>query len=244
MCAKARSRAVTTAYSILHFVCIRSCAELCFDCSSSACPARNQAKRNTRSSHKLQILIGVEISLTPSRYTSTPVLSFVQQRDSSEDVLLPVQGSQVRLVSPRLLHRLLLFIIVRTAAMLSTVSSGYRVSDPHADVHHCLLPPWSNPAQSCDALPRRRSPARCAPPAFASSPFQISRLASPPAQPNSTAASLLYPTYASYKALRPAASVGRTPADQAAHLERWLMFWCVMGGVALWEQWAEWGVSW
>lgn len=69
-------------------------------------------------------------------------------------------------------------------------------------------------------------------------------LASPPAQPNSTAASLLYPTYASYKALRPAASVGRTPADQAAHLERWLMFWCVMGCVALWEQWAEWGVSW
>lgn len=61
---------------------------------------------------------------------------------------------------------------------------------------------------------------------------------------NSTAASLLYPTYASYKALRPAASVGRSPADQAAHLERWLMFWCVMGCVALWEQWAEWGVSW
>ncbi|GAA5881549.1 hypothetical protein JCM3774_002020 [Rhodotorula dairenensis] len=60
----------------------------------------------------------------------------------------------------------------------------------------------------------------------------------------STAASLLYPTYASYKALRPAASVGRTPADQAAHLERWLMFWCVMGCVALWEQWAEWGISW
>ncbi|KAG0657312.1 hypothetical protein C6P46_006598 [Rhodotorula mucilaginosa] len=60
----------------------------------------------------------------------------------------------------------------------------------------------------------------------------------------STAASLLYPIYASYKALRPAASVDRTPADQAAHLERWLMFWCVMGCVALWEQWAEWGVSW
>lgn len=60
----------------------------------------------------------------------------------------------------------------------------------------------------------------------------------------STTASLLYPTYASYKALRPAASVGRAPADQAAHLERWLMFWCVMGCVAVWEQWAEWGVSW
>ncbi|GAA5978314.1 hypothetical protein JCM10908_004309 [Rhodotorula pacifica] len=60
----------------------------------------------------------------------------------------------------------------------------------------------------------------------------------------STAASLLYPTYASYKALRPAASVGRTPADQAANLERWLMFWCVMGCVAIWEQWAEWSISW
>ncbi|POY76575.1 hypothetical protein BMF94_0164 [Rhodotorula taiwanensis] len=59
-----------------------------------------------------------------------------------------------------------------------------------------------------------------------------------------TAASLLYPTYASYKALRPAASVGRTPADQAADLERWLMFWCVMGCVAVYEQWAEWGISW
>ncbi|GAA6061847.1 hypothetical protein JCM10212_000764 [Sporobolomyces blumeae] len=72
-------------------------------------------------------------------------------------------------------------------------------------------------------------------------------------------ASLVYPTYASYKALKPsirnpalASSGGRfdsdprasTSAGQTAELERWAMYWCVMGIVWMWEDWAEWGISW
>ncbi|GAA5822668.1 hypothetical protein JCM11251_004334 [Rhodosporidiobolus azoricus] len=52
--------------------------------------------------------------------------------------------------------------------------------------------------------------------------------------------SLLYPTYASYKVLRlPSGS-----AEQRQGLERWLMFWCVMCGVWVWEEVGEWGVGW
>ncbi|KPV75770.1 uncharacterized protein RHOBADRAFT_52798 [Rhodotorula graminis WP1] len=59
-----------------------------------------------------------------------------------------------------------------------------------------------------------------------------------------TSTSVLYPLYASYKALRPAASSGLTPQEQAERLERWLMYWCVVACVWTWEHWAEWSVSW
>lgn len=65
-----------------------------------------------------------------------------------------------------------------------------------------------------------------------------------PPSPRSTLTSLLYPLYASYKALRPPASVGATPQEQHAQLERWCMFWCVLAIVGVWEEWAEWSVSW
>ncbi|GAA5949107.1 hypothetical protein JCM10213_007093 [Rhodosporidiobolus nylandii] len=55
-----------------------------------------------------------------------------------------------------------------------------------------------------------------------------------------TTFSLLYPSYASYKVLRlPSGS-----PEQRQGLERWAMFWCVMGCVWVWEEWAEWGVGW
>ncbi|GAA5973678.1 hypothetical protein JCM21900_006598 [Sporobolomyces salmonicolor] len=60
----------------------------------------------------------------------------------------------------------------------------------------------------------------------------------------SVTASLLYPTYASYKALKSTASSGLTAGEQAEQLERWLMYWCVMGIVWMWEEWGEWGVKW
>ncbi|GAA5890949.1 hypothetical protein JCM5296_001239 [Sporobolomyces johnsonii] len=60
----------------------------------------------------------------------------------------------------------------------------------------------------------------------------------------SVTASLLYPTYASYKALKSTASSGLTAGEQAEQLERWLMYWCVMGIVWMWEEWGEWGVRW
>ncbi|GAA5904607.1 hypothetical protein JCM8208_004828 [Rhodotorula glutinis] len=59
-----------------------------------------------------------------------------------------------------------------------------------------------------------------------------------------TSTSILYPLYASYKALRPAASSGLTAQEQAERLERWLMYWCVVACVWTWEHWAEWSVSW
>lgn len=62
--------------------------------------------------------------------------------------------------------------------------------------------------------------------------------------PHSTSVSLLYPLYASYKALRPAASSGLTPQEQGERLERWLMYWCVVACVWTWEQWGEWSVAW
>ncbi|EJD38859.1 hypothetical protein AURDEDRAFT_146734 [Auricularia subglabra TFB-10046 SS5] len=53
---------------------------------------------------------------------------------------------------------------------------------------------------------------------------------------NSTTA-FLYPTYASYKALC------RRPADEA-ELERWLMYWSVVGVIVAFEYSAEWLISW
>ncbi|GAA5916823.1 hypothetical protein JCM6882_006362, partial [Rhodosporidiobolus microsporus] len=53
-------------------------------------------------------------------------------------------------------------------------------------------------------------------------------------------ASLLYPAYASYKVLRlPSGS-----AEQREGMERWLMFWCVMCGVWVWEEVGEWWAGW
>ncbi|EMS25092.1 TB2/DP1/HVA22-related protein [Rhodotorula toruloides NP11] len=59
-----------------------------------------------------------------------------------------------------------------------------------------------------------------------------------------TTSSILYPLFASYKALRPPQSVGRSQQEQHEQMERWLMFWCVMAGVWVWEDWAEWSVRW
>ncbi|BGP37823.1 hypothetical protein JCM10449v2_001745 [Rhodotorula kratochvilovae] len=58
-----------------------------------------------------------------------------------------------------------------------------------------------------------------------------------------TSTSLLYPLYASYKALRPPPP-GQTAQQQAERLERWLMYWCVMACVWVWEEWAEWTIGW
>ncbi|BGP22654.1 serine/threonine protein phosphatase PP2A-associated protein [Rhodotorula toruloides] len=60
----------------------------------------------------------------------------------------------------------------------------------------------------------------------------------------STTSSILYPLFASYKALRPPQSVGRSAQEQHEQMERWLMFWCIMAGVWVWEDWAEWSVRW
>lgn len=64
--------------------------------------------------------------------------------------------------------------IVKTAAMMSSLVEleGDRAACPRADAPHCLLAPWSsNSARSCSCSPSSTI-ARCAPPAFASSPFQ------------------------------------------------------------------------
>ncbi|KAH7090922.1 TB2/DP1, HVA22 family-domain-containing protein [Auriculariales sp. MPI-PUGE-AT-0066] len=52
-----------------------------------------------------------------------------------------------------------------------------------------------------------------------------------------SAISLLYPTYASYKALC------RRPADER-ELERWLMYWSVMGIIVTVEYVGEWAIRW
>ncbi|GAA5984679.1 hypothetical protein JCM11641_004558 [Rhodosporidiobolus odoratus] len=55
-----------------------------------------------------------------------------------------------------------------------------------------------------------------------------------------TTVSLLYPLYSSYKVLRlPSSSV-----EQREGLERWCMFWSVMAGVWVWEEWGEWSLAW
>ncbi|GAA6047680.1 hypothetical protein JCM3770_001624 [Rhodotorula araucariae] len=58
-----------------------------------------------------------------------------------------------------------------------------------------------------------------------------------------TSTALLYPLYASYKALRPPAP-GQTAQQQGERLERWLMYWCVLACVWVWEEWAEWTIAW
>ncbi|GAA6029405.1 hypothetical protein JCM8097_003662 [Rhodosporidiobolus ruineniae] len=55
-----------------------------------------------------------------------------------------------------------------------------------------------------------------------------------------TSTSLLYPAYASYKVLR----LPQASPEQREGMERWLMFWCVMGGVWVWEEVGEWSVGW
>lgn len=55
-------------------------------------------------------------------------------------------------------------------------------------------------------------------------------------EPSATAA-FLYPGYASYKTL------SQRPASEA-ELERWLMYWSVLGCIVAVEYVAEWLISW
>ena len=55
--------------------------------------------------------------------------------------------------------------------------------------------------------------------------------------PNSATAAFLYPGYASYKTL------SQRPASEE-ELERWLMYWSVLGCIVAAEYIAEWVISW
>ncbi|GAA6019626.1 hypothetical protein JCM11491_002830 [Sporobolomyces phaffii] len=58
--------------------------------------------------------------------------------------------------------------------------------------------------------------------------------------PPSVVASVLYPTYASYKAL----GSPRTRVDSTSELERWTRYWCVMAFVWVYQDWVEWSLAW
>jgi len=56
-----------------------------------------------------------------------------------------------------------------------------------------------------------------------------------PRSPNSSAASFLFPLFASYKALK---------TGDPSQLTPWLMYWVVLACVLLVESWTEWFLVW
>ncbi|GAA5887794.1 hypothetical protein JCM16303_002333 [Sporobolomyces ruberrimus] len=54
-------------------------------------------------------------------------------------------------------------------------------------------------------------------------------------------ASILYPTYASYKALK---SSSNGTIGQTRELERWIEYWSIMALVWIYEDWFEWSLNW